>query len=224
MLFLIKAMILGFSLAAPVGPIGLLVINRTIRKGRLYGFISGLGATFADGVYGCIAGFGFGAITNFLMQHKDIIKPVGLVVMCLIGIKIFFSKTHFHQIDVKDPKNLKGINTILSKTHLHQINVRDSKNLIGAFTSVFFLTVSNPITILFFIALFSGLGLNIGDSYFSIFIFITGVLLGSATWWLILSSVTSIVRHKISEKTIGVINKVSGTALVMFAVFAYLKG
>lgn len=201
MLFLIKAMILGFSLAAPVGPIGLLVINRTIRKGRLYGFISGLGATFADGVYGCIAGFGFSAITNFLMQHSDIIKPVGCIAICLVGIKIFLSKTHFHHIKVKE-----------------------SKNLISAFTSVFFLTLSNPITILFFVALFSGLGLHVGDNYFSIFVFIIGVLSGSAAWWLILSSVTGVIRHKISEKTIGVINKVSGTALVIFAVLAYLKG
>ena len=194
-------MILGFSLAAPVGPIGLLVINRTIRKGRLYGFISGLGATFADGIYGCIAGFGFSAITNFLMQHIDTIKPVGCLAMCLVGIKIFLSKTHFNQLKVKE-----------------------SKNLFAAFTSVFFLTLSNPITILFFVALFSGLGLHIGKSYFSIFIFISGVLLGSATWWIILSTVTGAVRHKISEKTISVINKVSGTALVVFAVLAYLKG
>ena len=190
----------------------------------MYGFISGLGATFADGVYGCIAGLGFGAITSFLMHHSNIIKPIGFIVMCLVGIKIFVSKTHIHQIDVKDPKNLKGINTILTKTHLHHINVRDSKNLIGAFTSVFFLTVSNPITILFFIALFSGLGLNIGDSYFSIVVFITGVLLGSAAWWLILSTITGVIRHRINEKTIGVINRVSGTALFIFAVVAYLKG
>lgn len=201
MLFLIKAIILGFSLAAPVGPIGLLVISRTVRKGRLYGFISGLGATFADGVYGCIAGFGFGAIITFLISHSDVIKPIGCMIMCLIGIKTF-----------------------LSKTHIQQIKSKDAKNLIGAFTSVFFLTLSNPITIVFFVALFSGLGLHIGDSYFSIFTFIIGVLLGSAAWWLILSSVTSIIRHKINEKTIGVINKISGTALVILAVIAYLKG
>lgn len=201
MLFLIKAIILGFSLAAPVGPIGLLVISRTVRKGRLYGFVSGLGATFADGVYGCIAGFGFGAIMRFLLTHSNTIKPIGFVIMCLVGIKIFFSKTHFKKI-----------------------KANDSKNLIGAFTSVFFLTLSNPITILFFIALFSGLGLHVGDSYFSIFTFIIGVLLGSATWWIILSSVTGVLRHKMSEKTISVINKISGTALVIFAIIAYLKG
>lgn len=197
---LIKAIVLGFSLAAPVGPIGLLVINRTIRKGQLYGFISGLGATFADGIYGCIAGFGFSAIINFLIQHSEIIKPVGCIAICLIGIKTFVSKTHFQQV-----------------------KTRDSKNLIGAFGSVFFLTLSNPITIFFFIALFSGLGLNVGDSYFSVVTFIVGVLLGSAAWWLILSSVTGVVRHRISEKTIGVINKISGTALIVFGIIAYFK-
>jgi len=201
MLFLIKAIILGFSLAAPVGPIGLLVISRTVRKGRLYGFISGLGATFADGVYGCIAGFGFSAIISFLINHSDIIKPIGCIIMCLIGIKTF-----------------------LSKTHVQQVKVKDAKNLIGAFTSVFFLTLSNPITIVFFIALFSGLGLHVGNSYFSILTFIIGVLLGSAAWWLILSSITGVIRHKINEKTIGVINKISGTVLVILAVIAYLKG
>ena len=201
MLLILKALVLGFSLAAPVGPIGLLVINRTIRKGRLYGFISGMGAAFADGIYGCIAGFGFSVITNFLIQHSNVIKPIGCIMMCLVGLKTFLSKTHFHQIKVKD-----------------------SKNLIGAFTSVFFLTLSNPITILFFVALFSGLGLHISDNNFSIFLFITGVLLGSATWWLILSGITGSIRHKISEHTIGIINKVSGTALILFAIFAYIKG
>ena len=201
MVSIFKGFILGFSLAAPVGAIGLLVINRTIRKGRLYGFISGLGATAADGVYGCIAGFSFSAITNFIVQYGSIIKPIGCIAMVLIGMKIFFSKKHFGQIKVKD-----------------------AKNLVGAFTSVFFLTVTNPITVLFFIALFSGLGLNIGrQEYFSIFVFIISVLIGSATWWVILCSVTGVVRHRISEKTINIINKVSGTAIIIFGVIAYFK-
>ena len=201
MVSILKGFILGFSLAAPVGAIGLLIINRTIRKGRLYGFISGLGATAADGVYGCVAGFSFSAITNFIIQYSNIIKPIGCVAMVLIGLKIFFSKKHFGQIKVKD-----------------------SKNLIGAFTSVFFLTVSNPITVLFFIALFSGLGLNINHKdYFSIFGFILSVLVGSATWWVILCTATGIVRHKISDKTINIINRVSGTAIMIFGVIAYFR-
>lgn len=201
MIHIVKGFVLGFSLAAPVGAIGLLIINRTIRKGRLYGFISGLGATFADAIYGGIAGFSFRAITNLIMQYSHIIKPIGCIAMILIGIKVF-----------------------LSKTNMERIKVKDSKSLIGAFSSVFFLTITNPITVLFFIALFSGLGLNINDKdYFGIFVFIIGVLLGSATWWLILSTVTGVIRHKISKKTIDIINKVSGTAIMIFGIIAYFK-
>lgn len=196
-----KGFILGFSLAAPVGPIGIMVISRTLRKGQLYGFISGLGATFADGIYGCIAGFSFTAVTNLLMRYDTATKIIGCIAMCLIGLKIIFSK-----IDI---------------TH---IKVRDTKSLLGAFSSVFFLTISNPITILFFIALFSGLGLNISNgSFVEIFIFIMGVILGSATWWLILCGVTGVIRHKISNKTMNLINKVSGTAIVIFGIIAYFK-
>ncbi|MCX6111743.1 MAG: LysE family transporter [Proteobacteria bacterium] len=201
MVSVLKGFILGFSLAAPVGAIGLLVINRTIRKGQLYGFVSGLGATAADGVYGCIAGFSISAITNFIIQYGNIIKPIGCLAMILIGLKIFFSKKHFGQIKIKD-----------------------SKNLVGAFSSVFFLTLSNPITVLFFIALFSGLGLNINEKdYFGIFIFIIGVLVGSASWWVILCGVTGVIRHRVSENTIGIINKISGTAIMIFGIIAYFK-
>jgi len=199
---ILKGFVLGFSLAAPVGAIGLLVINRTIKKGQLYGFVSGLGATFADAIYGCIAGFSFKTITNVLMQYSDIIKPIGCLAMVLIGLKIFLSK-----VDVSS-----------------RIKVRDSKSLIGAFSSVFFLTITNPITVIFFIALFSGLGLNINNKdYFNIFVFISGVLIGSATWWLILCSITGVVHHRINKKTIEMINKISGVAIIVFGIIAYFK-
>jgi threonine/homoserine/homoserine lactone efflux protein len=197
----LKGFVLGFSLAAPVGAIGILIINRTVRKGQLYGFISGLGATTADAIYGCIAGFSFSAITNIMMQYNNIIKPVGCFAMCLIGLKIF-----------------------LTKVHVEHLKVKDSKSLIGAFSSVFFLTMTNPITVIFFIALFSGLGLNINEKdYVAIFVFIFGVIMGSATWWLILCGVTGVIRHKISKRTIEIINRVSGTAIMIFAVIAYFK-
>ncbi|MEI6092551.1 MAG: LysE family transporter [bacterium] len=201
MVNILNGFVLGFSLAAPVGAIGLLVINRTIRKGQLYGFVSGLGATFADAVYGGIAGFSFRAVTNIITEYSHIIKPIGCLAMILIGIKIF-----------------------LSKTNMERIKVKDSKSLVGAFSSVFFLTITNPITVIFFIALFSGLGLNINDKdYFGIFVFIVGVLIGSAAWWLILCAVTGVVRHKISNKTISIINKISGTAIMIFGIIAYFK-
>ena len=199
--YILKGFILGFSLAAPVGAIGLLVINRTIRKGQLYGFVSGLGATFADAVYGCVAGFSFSAITNLIIQYSNIIKPIGCLAMLIIGVKIFFSKVNSERIKIKD-----------------------SKSLIGAFSSVFFLTITNPITVIFFVALFSGLGLSINNKdYGDIAIFISGVVIGSATWWLILCGITGVLRHKINNRTIEIINRISGTAIVIFGIIVYFK-
>jgi threonine/homoserine/homoserine lactone efflux protein len=196
--FLIKGLILGISVAAPVGPIGLLCINRTLNKRFLAGFATGMGAAVADAFYGFVAGFGLTAISSFLLEHKFWIQLAGVIILSYFGVKTMISK---------------------SAANTNTIN-GDGGGLFKDFLSSFFLTVTNPMTILFFVAAFTGLGIvtdgnNVSDS----FIFVSGVLLGSAVWWLFLAGFTSAIKHKVSETVLNGINIFSGLIIIGFALY-----
>ncbi|KML02960.1 LysE family translocator [Rossellomorea marisflavi] len=199
-IFLLKGLLIGFTVAAPVGPIGILCINRTLSKGRLTGFVSGLGAASADAIYGCIAAFGLTFITSFLISQKLWLQLIGGLFLCYLGIQTYRSRPAGHAASAR------------------------GGGLLKSYTSVFFLTVTNPMTILFFIGIFSGIGL--GKSSFdmgSALLMVTGVFLGSAAWWLSLSFGVSLFRKKFSNDTLAWINRLSGIIVFGFGVFALLK-
>src|SRR5262249_25510452 len=127
-LLFLKGCIIGFSIAAPVGPIGVLCINRTLKAGLLAGLLSGLGAALADAFYGCIAGFGFVVVSNFLLSQQTLIRILGGLFLIYLGLKTFISK----------PINK---------------SLQDKANTLWQdFISTFFLTLTNPATILAFLA------------------------------------------------------------------------
>ncbi|KZE50741.1 LysE family translocator [Rossellomorea marisflavi] len=199
-IFLLKGLLIGFTVAAPVGPIGILCINRTLSKGRLTGFVSGLGAASADAIYGCIAAFGLTFITSFLISQKLWLQLIGGLFLCYLGIQTYRSRPAGHAASAR------------------------GGGLLKSYTSVFFLTVTNPMTILFFIGIFSGIGL--GKSSFdlmSALLMVTGVFLGSAAWWLSLSFGVSLFRKKFSNDSLAWINRLSGIIVFGFGVFALLK-
>lgn len=195
----IKGLIIGFSIAAPVGPIGLLCIQRTLTYGRLSGLLTGLGAATADGFYGAVAAFGLAAVSSFLIGQQFWLGLVGGLFLLYLGIKI-----------LRTPPATAAV------TDKH-------KGLIYDYVSCFFLTLANPATILTFVAIFAGLGLGSHDIGTASALFMTvGVLAGSALWWLILSGGVSFVRHKVNEKLLKTINVVSGFILIGFSVYAFL--
>ncbi len=195
--YLIKGLIIGFSVAAPVGPIGILTIKRTLTEGRLSGFVTGLGAAMADTVYGIIAGFGLTAISSFLLTQGFWMKLVGGLFLLFLGIKSFVKKL------ASMAANL------------------DSKGLYKNFVSTFFLTVSNPTTILSFLALFAGLGLGTTKTnYLSSMTLVFGVFIGSALWWFILSTLVSFSQSKITPDRLIWINRLSGLIIISFGLFA----
>ncbi|GLI86095.1 lysine transporter LysE [Rossellomorea marisflavi] len=199
-IFLLKGLLIGFTVAAPVGPIGILCINRTLSKGRLTGFVSGLGAASADAIYGCIAAFGLTFITSFLISQKLWLQLIGGLFLCYLGIQTYRSRPAGHAASAR------------------------GGGLLKSYTSVFFLTVTNPMTILFFIGIFSGIGL--GKSSFdmvSALLMVTGVFLGSAAWWLSLSFGVSLLRKRFSNDSLAWINRLSGIIVFGFGVFALLK-
>ena len=200
LLFLYKGLVLGFSVAAPVGPIGILCMNRTLNKSFVSGFISGMGAATADLIYGVIAGLGLTLISNFLIEQKLWIQIIGLIFLFYIGIK-----------------------NLLKKDSAIEFNSITDKGLMKDYLSTFILTLTNPITILFFIAVFAGLGLsNAGNDKYAAMFLIFGVFMGSSIWWLLLCGLTFKLKNKIGRKILKRIDLISGILILMFGLFIFL--
>lgn len=195
--FFLKGLLIGLSIAAPVGPIGVLCIRRTLAHGRVVGLVSGLGAATADGIYGLVAGFGLTVITNFLIGQQFWIQLIGGIFLCYLGVKTLMSKASFTQSETQ------------------------KKNMWNAFLSILFLTLTNPMTILSFIAIFAGLGISSSESnILSSVILVLGVFCGSTLWWVILSSGVGLFRSRISDQSLTTINRLSGFIILIFGGFA----
>lgn len=198
--FVIRGLILGFSIAAPVGPIGVLCIRRTLAEGRIFGFVSGLGAATADMCYGAVAAFGLTAVSSLLVGQSIWIRLIGGIFLCYLGIRTFLSKP------------------------AQQAASTGKYNLVGAYASTLLLTLTNPTTILFFIAIFAGLGLaTTGGSYSASAQLVLGVFLGSAFWWLLLSTGVGLLRSRLDLRALRWVNRLSGVILLGFGTLALLS-
>ncbi|HXZ06373.1 MAG TPA: LysE family transporter [Ktedonobacteraceae bacterium] len=200
--FFIRGLLIGLSIAAAVGPMSVLCIQRTLNKGQLYGLVSGLGIATADGVYGSIAAFGLTLITNFLIHEQIWIRMIGGMFLMYLGIKTMLSKP---------PKRAAVLNT---KTNSY----------LGAYTSTFLLTLTNPLTILSFAAIFAGIGVgSASKSFFSATMVVLGVFSGSTLWWIILTSGISLLRKKMNALLLLWINRISGAIITLFGLVSLLS-
>lgn len=204
MLFL-KAIMIGFAVAAPVGPIGLLCIRRTLWGGHVAGFTAGLGAAGADAFFAFVAAFGLTLIWDTLMANAQWFALGAGVVLIYIGITEWRTRP-------KDPMLIAPQTTV---------------GLLRGFVSTFFLTLANPLTILSFAAIFAGLGIEghrvteDGDTpdYTVIAEVVAGVFVGSACWWLLLAAGVDVIRHRLNATTLKWLNRISGSALLGFGVY-----
>lgn len=155
----LTGLLLGLSIAAPVGPIGILCIRRTIAMGPWVGLVSGLGAATADGLYGCIAGFGLTAIADFLTNQSFWLQIVGGLFLCYLGITTFLSKP----AEDKPTTSSLSANTNLAASRA----VALPRSLLSAYGSTLALTLTNPATIFSFAAMFAGLGIVEGGRDFA---------------------------------------------------------
>jgi threonine/homoserine/homoserine lactone efflux protein len=200
MRFFLRGLIIGFSIAAPVGPIGVLCIRRTLANGRLVGLVSGLGAATADATYGCIAAFGLTAISSFLVDRQTALRLGGGAFLIYLGVR-----------------------TLLSHPAT-QAAQASSRNLWTAYASTLALTITNPTTIFSFIAIFAGLGIAEGErDYLASMLVVLGVFLGSALWWLILSGGVGLMRGKLDTRRLGWVNRVSGCIILTFGAVALVS-
>ncbi|MDH5788211.1 MAG: LysE family translocator, partial [Candidatus Bathyarchaeota archaeon] len=192
-----RGLVIGFTIAAPVGPIGVLCIRRTLAEGQAHGLISGLGAATADAIYGSIAGFGLTFVSDFLISQQVWLRLIGGVFLCFLGIRTFLS------------------------TPVEQAASTKRMGLFGAYSSTFSLTLTNPVTIVSFAAIFAGFGVgSLGGNYVSAAMLMLGVFIGSALWWLILSGSVSLFRTKFSLSRLRWVNRISGIVIAAFGVIA----
>lgn len=195
--FLLRGFVIGFSIAIPVGPISVLCIRRTLAEGRLRGIASGLGAATGDAVYGSIAGFGLTFISNILIDQQASLRLIGGLFLCYLGIR-----------------------TLLAKPAKRAASA-DGGGVAGAYASTFFLTLTNPMTILSFAALFAGLGLaSTGRDFQSAISLVLGVFIGSLSWFLILCSSVYLFREKFSSGGLRWLNRISGAIIAGFGLIA----
>ncbi len=191
-----RGIILGFTIAAAVGPISLLVIRRTLAEGRVVGLVSGLGVATADGTYGAIAAFGLGAITDILVGGQRILGLVG-------GLFLLWLAWQTARAEPTEPATTP----------------ERRGGLAGAYLSTLGLTLTNPMTILSFAALFAGLGIAPGNVAGAASLTV-GVFLGSAAWWVVLTVVVGALRSRVTKVWLGRINVVSGLVIGAFALVA----
>jgi len=198
--FFLRGLIIGFSIAAPVGPIGVLCIRRTLAEGRISGLVSGIGAATADAIYGCVAGFGLTLISNILIGQQLWIRLIGGSFLCYLGLKTFLSHP------VKQAAPIEG------------------RGLAAAYVSTFVLTLTNPLTILSFAAIFAGLGIARAEGdYLSAGALVLGVFMGSALWWLFLSCGVGLFREKLNTTGLRWVNRICGVTILGFGAMALLS-
>jgi threonine/homoserine/homoserine lactone efflux protein len=198
--YFIKGLTIGFSIAMPVGPIGIVCISRTLKDGWGSGLTSGFGAATADMLYSGIAAFGFRVVQEFLLDQQIWIRLLGGLFLTFLGIRIIFS-------------TLKAVEIPSS-----------SRGLLGAYLSTLVLTLSNPMTILSFGAVFTGFDLiHEGIRYSDSILMLIGVFLGSCLWWFILSGGVSILRTRFNDSLLKWVNRLSGGVIVAFGIFIILS-
>jgi threonine/homoserine/homoserine lactone efflux protein len=194
----LRGLAIGFSIAAPVGPIGILCIRRTLAEGRASGFLSGLGAATADALYGCVAGFGLTVVSAFLVDQRAWVQLIGGVFLLALGVR-----------------------TLRSKPAERAAQASAGRGLAGSYLSTLLLTLTNPMTIISFAGIFAALGVaETGGSLAAAAWLVAGVFLGSAAWWLLLSGGVGLMRERLASGALLWVNRASGAVLVVFGAIA----
>lgn len=197
---LLDGIIVGLSASIPLGPIGVLVVQRTLNKGRLSGFYSGLGAALSDTIYAIIAGFSLSFIVGYIETHMLLIQIVGASILIGLGLKIFFTNP---AVELRRQRN-------------------KSTSLTQDFFSTFLLTITNPLAVFLFMAFFAGLRVVDADqSPADRYLVILGVLMGASLWWFGLSSVVNLLRSKINLRRLFWLNKIAGSVIIVLVFVAF---
>ena len=198
-IFLLKGLVIGFAMAVPIGPIGIMCIRKTLAEGHSRGMIIGFGAATADSLYGGLAAFGLTFVSTLIAGQHFWLTLAGGGLLVFLGIRTFRAKR-------KDP-----------------IVPFDKKGFWGSYVSAFFLALTNPLTIFAFVAVFAAFGLGHELFFFSACILVIGVFSGSALWFLTLGWVVTLFRKKLDAGGLRWVNRISGALIVLSGLAAFVS-
>lgn len=196
----ITGIIAGLLVSVPLGPVGVLIIRKTLNKGRNSGYFGGAGAATADTFFAIIAGFGVSVITDFLDTYQELIRIVGGLILVILAGKIFFS-------NVVEQINQKGKKSTLWSDFMH----------------TYFLTLSNPLTIIVVGAIFAAGEGKAAMARVDVLLLILGVLVATVSWWLFLVTIVSLFRNNIRLRTLWYLNKITGVLIAIFGLVIFLS-
>lgn len=206
LLIFIKAILIGLAASVPLGPLGIMCIQKTLSKGRWSGFAVGLGASLGDTFYAAISLFSISFVSTFLDNNRDWVMFVGGLIIFFIGL----------QIAIKNP--IKD----LQQRKVRSIHFEAQDVLRGLL-----MTLSNPGALVLMLGLFAffGLGLNdIGDKPIAVAVVIGGILLGTLGWWFLLSTGINLFRKRFRLRQLIIINRISGTLIALLGLASLLEG
>src|ERR671918_2046368 len=197
---LLQGMIIGLVVAVPFGPLGLLCINRALLMGRLCGLFSGFGVATADALAAGISALGISLVSGFLTDHQIILRFIGGIFLCYLGLKIY----HTEPRQQSPQSNVNG--------------------LLGAYVTTFLLTFSNPVTVLSFIAIYAGWGVeSLSGHYFAAAVLTLGVFIGSTLWWIAMFLSLTAYRDRFNMQLLSWIHKISGAVIAAFGFIVLLS-
>lgn len=198
--FFIKGIIVGIVITAPIGPVGALVVQRTINKGRASGIVSGLGSAVGDTLYAIVVAFSLTFISEFLIHHEAWVHVIGGIILLVFGIRVYLSK----------PASYTSSKT--GRSHF------------GTFGSAMLLTLSNPMVILSILALFAILSIHEpADYYRTAALLVAGIFTGCTALWIVLCYVISNIRGRLSERGLVLINKITGIVILACGAYAFIS-
>lgn len=198
---LIEGLLIGILASIPLGPIGVLCVQRTLSRGRISGFVSGAGAAMSDLIYAALAVFSLSFIVGFVEEKILYIQIIGVIILVFMGLRIYLTNP---------------------AVQLRKQNGAKTK-LLQDFLSTFMFTIANPLVIFFFVTLFAAFGVaEHTTNIFSQIALILGVYLGACSWWFFLTSIVNLFRAKINLRRLWLINKIAGAAIILLGVVAFV--
>ena len=195
-----KGLAAGLAIAIPVGPVNVLCASRTLSKGRRSGLVSGLGAALADALYGAIAGFSISFVIDFLRREEFWIRVIGGLLLIGIGV-MYYRKT---PLPLNAPQ---------------QGGAHHSD-----FTSALLLTLTNPTTVLSFLAVLAALGMEQASAGWVTWLLVGGIFCGSMLWWIVLVLAVGRMRDRVDQGTVGWLNRIGGLAIGAFGLIMIALG
>ncbi len=203
MISFIKGIIISIALGVPAGPVGVMTIQNTLKRGFRSGLMTGLGSAVADIFFASVGAFGVHIISDYLIEHQDAISIIGGILLLFLGIRSILKK----------PKALQA----------NQDNALYSKENVLGFTSALMISITNPATILAFLLAFSTFNVASNLTFFEAFMLVLGVLAGAVFWWVTLAALTAKFKEKIKDKTNKLLNIVCGVIMIILALAMFIK-